>query len=186
MVQQSKQCSLCKEVKPVALFPKSKGGKFGVRGNCKACEKIRQKTYRADNREKIKSLWKSWYEDNKERRVTQWKDYYENNGDRVRESSRKRKRANPHKYLAYNSKRRAAKVTATPLWLSQSQTQEIEDLYWLAKDLQRVTGLDYHVDHIVPLQGKEVCGLRVPWNLQVLPSDLNLKKGNRLAAEAQT
>lgn len=68
---------------------------------------------------------------------------------------------------------------ATPIWLTLSQKQEIDIFYDLAKDCQIVTGEDYHVDHIVPLKGKNVCGLHVAWNLQVLPSDVNIVKSNK-------
>lgn len=72
------------------------------------------------------------------------------------------------------------KLKACPPWLSKSQKALMENFYWLSRDLYLTTGQLYHVDHIVPLQGKDVCGLHVPWNLQVLPSDLNIAKKNKV------
>jgi len=180
-----KRCSKCLIVKPINLFPKCKGGKFGVRGNCRECEKIRQKEYRDANKDKKKELWASWFERNTEYNKSRWKDYYYKNAEKQRDRVSRYKKNNPYKYLAYNAKRRSSKLQATPNWLSEVQLQSIEHFYWLAKDLFSVTGEVYHVDHIVPLQGEHVCGLHVPWNLQVLPSDINIKKGNSFAAETE-
>ena len=67
---------------------------------------------------------------------------------------------------------------ATPKWLSQEQKQQIVAIYEHMRDCRAVTGEEYHVDHIVPLRGENVCGLHVPWNLQVLPAYVNITKSN--------
>lgn len=72
---------------------------------------------------------------------------------------------------------------ATPKWLTKEQKQQIVDIYDHMRDCRATTGEDYHVDHIVPLRGENVCGLHVPWNLQVLPAHVNMSKSNELALD---
>ena len=75
--------------------------------------------------------------------------------------------------------RYARKIQATPKWSDRSACQEI---YALSAEMTRSTGVQHHVDHIVPLKGRNVCGLHVPWNLRVITAEENLRKSNRLEA----
>jgi hypothetical protein len=88
--------------------------------------------------------------------------------------------ANKDRYNARDAKRRAAKLQALPKWLTSEQLEQIKELYTCAQMFKLYTGEEYHVDHIVPLQGENVCGLHVPWNLQVIPARENLSKSNKL------
>jgi hypothetical protein len=58
--------------------------------------------------------------------------------------------------------------------LTKLVTIEAHDL---RKRRNKTTGIEWHVDHIVPLRGKEVCGLHIWSNLQVIPKLMNLRKG---------
>lgn len=86
---------------------------------------------------------------------------------------------NLEKHAAKEARRRATKLQATPKWLSEQQLADINTEYALSKWCSEVMGIKYHVDHIVPLKGKKVCGLHVPWNLQVIPAKENIIKGNK-------
>ena len=120
------------------------------------------------------------------------KGYYERNKDAViarafarpleeKTAAKKRhKKENPDYYRSLVSFRRRRFRDATPKWLSAEQKMEIRLKYRLAIELSRATGVRHAVDHVIPLQGEEVCGLHVPWNMEVMTQDENLKKSNKL------
>lgn len=161
----AKVCTKCKQSRPVDEFYRNqvKNGKVFYKSQCRDCVLENRKQYQAKNRAKI---------------LARKKQHYKENRDRIKAAQKVWRDSNLQSRLVRNAKRRAAKLQAT-LPLTPDQEEQIKDFYWLAKDLSSVTGEAYHVDHIVPLQGKTVCGLHVPWNLQVLPADINLSKGNK-------
>ena len=109
--------------------------------------------------------------------------YRIDNREYIQKYSQQYQKNNSDKIAHISAKRRAAKLKATPLWLTAADNILIENFYTRAKKLQEKTGIPYHVDHIVPLQGKNVCGLHVPWNLQVITAEENLKKSNNIEKE---
>lgn len=140
--------------------------------------KERAKRWQQDNPERAKERKKRWTKANFEHVKEYKKRWIEENLERSKESCNRWKQKNLDKVNANSAKRRAAKLLRTPKWLTKDQLLEIESFYTKAKYLQTLTGIEYHVDHIVPLQGKLVSGLHVPWNLQVIPAVENLKKHN--------
>jgi hypothetical protein len=92
-------------------------------------------------------------------------------------ASREYERKNQFKRVARNRLRKINLKQACPTWANLKQIQEI---YAKAAKLTKETGLRHHVDHIIPLRGKNVCGLHVPCNLQVLTAVENLRKSNNL------
>lgn len=89
------------------------------------------------------------------------------------------KKKNPHVGAALLAKRRAAKMQRTPHWLSEDDKWMMKEAYELAALRKKMFGFAWHVDHIIPLQGKKVSGLHVPQNLQVIPWVDNLAKSNK-------
>lgn len=93
---------------------------------------------------------------------------------------KKYKAANPDLYKELVSVRRRRFRDATPPWLSAEQKLEIRFHYRMAIALSRATKIPHAVDHIIPLQGEGVCGLHVPWNMEVITQEENLKKSNKV------
>lgn len=81
---------------------------------------------------------------------------------------------------AAEARRRARRRNAMPQWADR---QAISQIYKDAKKRIKETGEQWHVDHIVPLAGKNVCGLHVHWNLQVIPARENMSKSNKFLGD---
>lgn len=140
---------------------------------------------------------KKWWENNKDTHNTRVKRWQNNNAQKVRHNARKWAAANPEKVklksATYRSKNKA-KVTAwavtaqarrqkrVPSWLTQNDFLEIRAIYAMSRQLSQVTGTIWEVDHVVPLQGKNVSGLHVPVNLQIVPKSVNRNKRNLFLA----
>ncbi len=65
---------------------------------------------------------------------------------------------------------------ATPPWLTEAHWIQIKEIYAEAERLTKDTGIRHEVDHIVPLSGKTVSGLHVPWNLRAIPAEENNRR----------
>jgi len=74
----------------------------------------------------------------------------------------------------------------TPKWISNEELQKIKNLKEISIHLSTLTGVLYHIDHIYPKNSNYMCGLNLYSNLQVIPYNDNLSKGNRLGYLGQS
>lgn len=113
------------------------------------------------------------------------RDYSLNNRAAATARNREWRRNNPAHWSALNrasvQRRKIMQTRAMPGWLADSQHGAIAAVY---ADASSRAGGPWHVDHIIPINGKLVCGLHVPWNLRVLYWRDNVSKGNRVVEAA--
>lgn len=190
-----KRCNTCQIQKQFDQFYKRKDAyKDPYRSDCKECWSAkagrrydkdpgkfheRDKRWRLANPEKEKARGKKYRELHK----TEWSiksvNWQKNNPGRVAAIKRAFNQRYPERINAQNALRKAQQLRATPQWLSQQHHEQIRAFYRHAIALSKQTWIEHHVDHIIPLRGKRVRGLHVPWNLQVITATENHKKNNR-------
>jgi 5-methylcytosine-specific restriction endonuclease McrA len=152
-----------------------------IGGNCIQCNNDRNLAARRANPQRHQSYVKAWEKRNiqkrKEIEARANKKYREKNREMALAYARAWAKENPGKALAHCRERQVKKLQRTPRWANLTS---IRTVYEHAAALSRATGIKMHVDHIIPLRGKTVSGLHVPWNLQIIPAVTNIAKGNRL------
>jgi len=110
-----------------------------------------------------------YYPKNKERCRKTCQKYNEKNKAKVYADQQRWKRDNWDYYKSYLATQKRRVKRATPPWMPKETI--------IAAFKACPEGME--VDHIVPLQGKLVSGLNVPWNFQYLPSHENNSKNNK-------
>ena len=190
-----KKCTKCKIKKSLEEFHKHPISKDGRKPRCKSCRKeetsIRYKKHKTKlkearkewvykNRDKLNKYRREYYKKNKESMLQACSEYRDRNREKIRAYSKRVRKEFPEKRNYYTSLRRARIKEALPAWLTKEQKQWIAWHYKQAKMIENLTGVKCHVDHIHPIKGKTLCGLHVPWNLQVIPATENRKKNNKL------
>ena len=157
-----------------------------TKGACVECLKVEWQTSAAKRADYFAAYNKS------EAGQKAKKEYYQRNKEHVIARAQARpkelvrsyrnvhKKNNPELYKELVNFRRRRFREATPKWLTAADKLEIRLKYRLAIELSRETGIPHAVDHELPLNGEDVCGLHVPANLRVITQAENLEKSNKL------
>lgn len=188
---QTKHCARCSTDRPIDQFATDRSRKDGKFLVCRPCHKV----YNDATRERRSAQKKSAYRQNPEQARSRANAYRIANPERVAarkaaafsamtdaekavhyEALREWKRNNPGKIAANTRARQAAKIRATPAW---ADLGKVAAFYEAAVLANRALGIEHHVDHIVPLRSKTVCGLHNEFNLQILTAETNVLKNNR-------
>jgi len=185
-----KKCTKCPETNPSAFY-KDKSSPDGYKYICKPCDNKRRlaqaqanpeprliasrKFYHA-NIEEERARGRSYASANPEKAKLRSSKHYQENLKEIATYGRQYRLKYPEKNCAKSNKYRAGGLSRTPKCLSELQLDHIKLFYEASMQMTKETGIQFHVDHIVPLKGKIVSGLHVPWNLRVIPAEENLKK----------
>lgn len=165
----TKACRICNVMKPLKDFYERATGRDGHRNDCKKCNNVRSLAWGNSNIEKRRENRLNSYRRHKEKEIAANKLWSQRNGNGS----------------ANCKKQRLKKKNAYPSWITKEQDKQIKEFYKKAALISEATGVQHHVDHIVPISGKTVSGLHVPWNLQVISAFENRTKTYKLPPEDQ-
>ena len=189
-----KECKTCGAHLPVEMFS-MKTSIDGVRqSSCKTCCAAKAALLRAADPEKSRAILRSSHRKYRDERVQKMRLAYAQKRDQYNacrrsrraltratenEANRRWRKANPDLVRALDSAKRARRKSCIAAWDKELTALVALEASALAGRRSSMLGGEWHVDHVVPLQGKTVCGLHVWNNLAVVPAAFNLAKGNK-------
>ena len=139
----------------------------------------RVKAWRVANPEKRAEQNKRYAKKYPEKLVAKAIRWRDKNPERAAELSRKTRQKHKDRVLANKAMYRAGKTKRTPAWLTEFDKLKIRCIYSVAAMLTKENKEPWHVDHVIPLHGKNVSGLHVPSNLWFIPGVENTLKNNK-------
>ena len=145
----AKECIHCKQTLKLSMFPILRKRKDGLDGRCKSCAAKYKQTWATKNRDRTKIAKDKW------------------------------KQSHRDKHLEQSKTNKMIRAQRIPKWVDADERWLINEAYSLARLRSKLFGFKWHVDHIIPLRNKSVCGLHTIMNLQVIPANDNLCKSNK-------
>ena len=171
-----KSCTKCNYLFEYSFFCKNKSRSDGYASECKACEKA----YREANKAKLCKYQKEYSVKNKDKTKARGDAWYQNNKTRCLKRCKQYRLDKPEVNRAVAGKQRAKRTKRNVQWSDDELNQLVMSGYYeKAVLLSKSTGIDFQVDHVIPLQGKTVSGLHHYNNLQILTRSTNRLKSNK-------
>lgn len=158
-----KICTVCRQYFPLIEFGKNLACSDSLHYRCKkcCCEQVAMRKQKLMSSEDTLSI-------------------YLEKKSKTDSSYRKRNRGKcNHWSRGYYTKKSNAFLKC----LTTEDKLDIKRIYEMSEIFEDMFGVKMNVDHIVPLNNPIVCGLHVPWNLQIVFSTFNMRKGNKLGDE---
>lgn len=149
-------------------------------GNCAICRASYSRHQYESSRDKVLNRQRERYAADPKAKLARNRAWAEVNRKSRRASSKRLREARPELFATHAARRRAAKLQRSVAWFGEFDEFVTLEAAALAARRRALTGLDWAVDHMLPLRGREVSGLHCAQNLQVIPRALNGRKRNTL------